>query len=141
MTRCWNERSPMFSKNCPKITKTQQFYLKLDVFKMPKRWPNIWAILHKKLLPTPFKMPKNGQIFGLVCTINCSQPHFKIAQSSRSEGTSRLYNRTCILSLIFFFFFFFKMGQSRPLFVYFRSFHIPIQMTNIQFEQYKLKKA
>ena len=33
------------------------------------------------------------------------------------------------------------MGQSRPLFVYFRSFHIPIQMTNIQFEQYKLKKA
>ena len=37
--------------------------------------------------------------------------------------------------------FFLKMGQSRPLFVYFRSFHIPIQMTNIQFEQYKLKKA
>ena len=37
--------------------------------------------------------------------------------------------------------FFKKMGQSRPLFVYFRSFHIPIQMTNIQFEQYKLKKA
>ena len=36
--------------------------------------------------------------------------------------------------------FFKKMGQSRPLFVYFRSFHIPIQMTNIQFEQYKLKK-
>ena len=27
------------------------------------------------------------------------------------------------------------MGQSRPLFVYFFSFHIPIQMTNIQFEQ------
>ena len=37
--------------------------------------------------------------------------------------------------------FFKKMGQSRPLFVYFRSFHIPIQMTNIQFEQYKLKKS
>ena len=37
---------------------------------------------------------------------------------------------------------FFKgMDQSRPLFVYFRSFYIPIQMTNIQFEQYKLKKA
>ena len=35
----------------------------------------------------------------------------------------------------------FLMGQSRPLFVYFRSFHIPIQMTNIQFEQYKLKKC
>ena len=34
----------------------------------------------------------------------------------------------------------YKKGQSRPLFVYFRSFHIPIQMTNIQFEQYKLKK-
>ena len=34
-----------------------------------------------------------------------------------------------------------KMGQSRPLFVYFRSFHIPIQMSNIQFEQFKLKKA
>ena len=33
------------------------------------------------------------------------------------------------------------MGQSRPLFVYFRSFHIPIQMTNIQFEQYQLKKS
>ena len=32
------------------------------------------------------------------------------------------------------------MGQSRPLFVYFRCFHIPIQMTNIQFEQFKLKK-
>ena len=30
---------------------------------------------------------------------------------------------------------FLKMGQSRPLFVYFRSFHIPIQMANIQFEQ------
>ena len=28
----------------------------------------------------------------------------------------------------------------RPRF-YFRSFHIPIQMANIQFEQYKLKKA
>ena len=27
------------------------------------------------------------------------------------------------------------MDQSRPLFVYFRSFHIPIQMTNIQFEK------
>ena len=26
------------------------------------------------------------------------------------------------------------MGQSRPLFVYFRSFHIRIQVTNIQFE-------
>ena len=34
--------------------------------------------------------------------------------------------------------FFTKMGQSRPLFVYFRSFYIPIQMTNMQFEQYKL---
>ena len=33
------------------------------------------------------------------------------------------------------------MGQSRPLFVYFRCFHIPIQMTNIQFEQFKLKKS
>ena len=33
------------------------------------------------------------------------------------------------------------MGQPRPLFVYFRSIHIPIQMTNIQFEQYKLKKS
>ena len=33
------------------------------------------------------------------------------------------------------------MGQSRPLFVYFRSFHIPIQMTNIQFEQYKLTRT
>ena len=32
------------------------------------------------------------------------------------------------------------MGQSRPLFVYFRFFHIPIQMTNISFELYKLKK-
>ena len=32
------------------------------------------------------------------------------------------------------------MGQYRPLFVYFHSFHIPIQMKNIQFEQYKLKK-
>ena len=28
------------------------------------------------------------------------------------------------------------MGQSRPLFVHFRFFHIPIQMINIQFEQY-----
>ena len=35
----------------------------------------------------------------------------------------------------------FKMGQSRPLFVYFCSFHIPIQMINLQFEQYKLKKT
>ena len=34
-----------------------------------------------------------------------------------------------------------KMGQSRPLFVYFRSFYIPIQMTNIQVEQFKFKKA
>ena len=33
------------------------------------------------------------------------------------------------------------MGQSWPLFVYFSSFHIPIQTTNRQFEQYKLKKA
>ena len=32
------------------------------------------------------------------------------------------------------------MGKSRPLFVYFRSFHIPIQLTNIQFELYRLKK-
>ena len=37
--------------------------------------------------------------------------------------------------------YFLKMGQYRPLFDYFRSFHFPIQMTNIQFEQYKLKKA
>ena len=34
-----------------------------------------------------------------------------------------------------------KMGQSRPLFVYFRPFHIPFQMTNLQFEQYELKKV
>ena len=33
-----------------------------------------------------------------------------------------------------------KIGKSRPLFVYFHYFHIPIQMTNIQLEQYKLKK-
>ena len=33
------------------------------------------------------------------------------------------------------------MGQYRPLFVYFLSFHIPIQLKNIQFEQYKLKKS
>ena len=32
------------------------------------------------------------------------------------------------------------MSQSRSLFVYFRSFHIPIQVTNIQLELYKLKK-
>ena len=37
-------------------------------------------------------------------------------------------------------FFLKKMGQLRPLFVYFRPLHIPIQMTIIQFEQYKLKK-
>ena len=30
------------------------------------------------------------------------------------------------------------MGQSLPLFVYFRSFHIPIQVTNIQFELFNL---
>ena len=34
-----------------------------------------------------------------------------------------------------------KMGQSQPLFVYFHSFHIRIQLTNIQFELYKLKKS
>ena len=33
------------------------------------------------------------------------------------------------------------MGESWPLFVYFHSFHFPIQMTNIQFEQYKLKRG
>ena len=33
------------------------------------------------------------------------------------------------------------MGQCRPLFVYFRSFHIRIQLTNIQFELYKLKRS
>ena len=33
------------------------------------------------------------------------------------------------------------MGQSRPLFVYFLSFHIPIQVTNIQFELYKIEKS
>ena len=33
------------------------------------------------------------------------------------------------------------MGQSRPLFVYSCSFHIPISMTYTQFEQYKLKKS
>ena len=37
--------------------------------------------------------------------------------------------------------FFKKMDQSRPLFVYYRSNPFPIQMTNIQFEQYKLIKA
>ena len=37
--------------------------------------------------------------------------------------------------------FFKKMGQSRPLFLYFCSFHISIQMKNIQFEHHKLKKA
>ena len=36
-------------------------------------------------------------------------------------------------------FFLKKIGQSRPLFVYFRSFHIPIPITNIQFEQYRKK--
>ena len=36
---------------------------------------------------------------------------------------------------------FLKMGQSRPLFVYFRSFRILIYVTNIQFELYKLKKV
>ena len=33
------------------------------------------------------------------------------------------------------------MGQSRPLFVHFHSFHLPIQMTTMQFEQNKLKKS
>ena len=38
--------------------------------------------------------------------------------------------------------YFFKknIGQSRPLFVYFCSFHIPFQMTNLYFVLYKLKK-
>ena len=36
---------------------------------------------------------------------------------------------------------FFLKGQTRPLFVYFRSFHLQIQVTNIHFELYKLKKA
>ena len=37
--------------------------------------------------------------------------------------------------------FFLKNGLIPASFlVYFRSFHIPIQMTNIQFELYKLKK-
>ena len=61
-------------------------------------------------------------------------------QQSRQQMTSRPneedgHRGTNVL------FFLKKMGQSRPLFVYFRSFHIPIQMTNIQFEQYKLKKS
>ena len=34
-----------------------------------------------------------------------------------------------------------KMGQSQHLFVYFCSFHIPIQGTNIQFELYELKNS
>ena len=38
-------------------------------------------------------------------------------------------------------YFFLKNGPIPAFFVYFRSFHIQIQMTNIQFEQYKLKKA
>ena len=41
-----------------------------------------------------------------------------------------IFSRRCKL-----YYFFLKMGQSRPLFVYFRSFHIPIQMTIIQFEK------
>ena len=47
----------------------------------------------------------------------------------------------CSYTIIYQLVFLKKMGQSQPLFVYFRSFRIPIQMTNIQFEQYKLKKA
>ena len=47
------------------------------------------------------------------------------------------YHRADLIILDAFAFFFEKNG---PLFVYFRSFDIPIQMTNIQFEQYKLKK-
>ena len=37
--------------------------------------------------------------------------------------------------------FFKKWANPGLFFVYVHSFHIPIQMTNIQFEQYKLKKA
>ena len=36
---------------------------------------------------------------------------------------------------------FLKIGQSRLVFVYFRSLHIQFQLTNIQFELYKLKKV
>ena len=38
-------------------------------------------------------------------------------------------------------YFLIKMCQSRPLFVYFCSFHIPIQITIIQFEHHKLKQV
>ena len=36
---------------------------------------------------------------------------------------------------------FLKMGRSRPQFVYFRSFHIPIQMTNIHLNYKNLKSV
>ena len=35
----------------------------------------------------------------------------------------------------------FKKANPGHFFVYFRSFHIPIQMTDIKFALYKLKKA
>ena len=43
----------------------------------------------------------------------------------------RFPNSTKLLQSIFCHFFLKKMGQSQPLFVYFHSFHIPIQVANI----------
>ena len=65
-----------------------------------------------------------------------------VLKSSTLRFTSKAFFRVAMTRMnVSYCFVLKKMGQSRPLFVYFRSFHIPIQMTNIQFEQYKLTRT
>ena len=58
-----------------------------------------------------------------------------VLKSSTLRFTSKAFFRVAMTRMnVSYCFVLKKMGQSRPLFVYFRSFHIPIQMTNINWK-------
>ena len=99
------------------------------------RLGDFWKFLVQNLLTKVGK--KEWRLFGLFCkacktAVATSWATFQLQHLVTLFGSRPV----CWACLILF-----KNGPMPASFVYFRSFHISIQMTNIQFEQYKLKKV
>ena len=116
-----------------------QFLLKSGVFQnKPNNSPNVWATFKEHLLPRTLKncpiwshwwQPGNVSVteiyrLSVPCPV-CCPSRWKFFPA---------FNWTAS-TFCFYYYYFLNMGQSRPLFVYFHSFLIPITISIIQIEK------
>ena len=68
-------------------------------------------------------------------------PSLKNYKDARIQSKPKISTYKSFLGLSPILRFFLKWANPGLLFVYFRAFHIRTQLTNVQFEQFKLKTA